>query len=139
MTVIAAPLVAGGFPIVENGGRTVTSLSGPGWTCDGEEVRIPHIWNAVDGADGIGPKCEDSASAQSYLRKASRYRRNLPDPEPGRRPFLRFEGVSDKATAIVNGREAGCHIGAFTAFCCEVTDFLRRSGSREYEKGWEVV
>ena len=52
-----------------------TSLSGDGWTCDGESVIVPHTWNEPDGADGIGvPEGQsghNSVSSRSYLRKAA--------------------------------------------------------------------
>lgn len=116
---------------IEKSGRTVTSLSGGGWTLDGQPVSVPHTWNAVDGADGgENPKGTfTSCRATSYVRKAATYRRALPDPTPGKRQFVKCEGVSIKATVRVNGREVGRHRGAFTAFCFEVTDFLKPSGN----------
>ena len=128
--------IAAGFAIAamsaSAAGRTVASLSGPGWLCDGEEVCVPHTWNAVDGADGspLGdppPASGMSIAADSYVRKAARYSRRLPDPTPGLRQFVRFEGVSLKAEVYVNGRLAGRHAGAFTAFAFEVTDLLKAS------------
>jgi len=113
------------------GARTVRSLSGAGWTADGEPVAVPHTWNAVDGADGGDDPAKPftACSAQSYVRKAVVYRRELPPPTPGKRQFIRFEGVSINAIVRVNGREAGRHAGAFTAFCFEVTDLLKPSGN----------
>ena len=110
--------------------RRTVSLSGPGWLCDGEEVCVPHTWNSLDGADGSPegappPERGMSISADSYLRKAARYSRRLPDPMPGMRQFVRFEAVSRKADVYVNGSFAGRHVGAFTAFAFEVTDLLR--------------
>lgn len=112
-------------------GRTVVSLSGGGWTLDGEPVSVPHTWNAVDGADGgENPKGTfTSCRAVSYVRKAATYSRGLPDPTSGKRQFVKCEAVSIKATVRVNGREIGRHAGAFTAFCFEVTDFLKPSGN----------
>ena len=111
------------------GGRVTASLSGPGWLCDGEEVCVPHTWNALDGADGSPegeppPKHGMSIAPDSYVRKAARYSRRLPDPTPGMRQFVRFEAVSRKAEVYVNGRLAGRHVGAFTAFAFEVTALL---------------
>ena len=107
--------------------RTVVSLSGGGWTLDGEPVTVPHTWNAIDGADGgENPKGTfTSCRAVSYVRKAATYSRALPDPTPGKRQFVKCEAVSIKAIVRVNGREAGRHAGAFTAFCFEVTDLLK--------------
>ena len=111
------------------GGRVVTDLSGSGWTCDGESVSIPHTWNAEDAADGPGdtqePRRGDSAASRtSYLRTRKTYRRKLPDPKPGRRSFVRFEGASTVADVSVNGVRLGRHVGAFTAFAFEVTNVL---------------
>ena len=51
--------------------RKMISLSGSGWLCDGEEVCVPHTWNALDGADGSPegappPERGMSISADSY-------------------------------------------------------------------------
>ena len=119
-------------------GRTVTSLSGPGWTCDGAPVSVPHCWNGVDGADGdpSGRAAKTaldaygmSISVDTYLRKAAVYVRALPDPTPGRRQFVRFGAVSREATVKINGRLAGTHAGAFTAFTVEATEFLKPAGN----------
>lgn len=127
----AAIALAAALPLAASAGRTVTPLSGPGWTLDGEPVSVPHTWNAVDGADGgeNPPGTFTSCRAVSYLRKTATYSRPLPDPSPGKRQFVKCEGVSIKAAVRVNGREAGRHAGAFTAFCFEVTDLMRPSGN----------
>lgn len=119
------------FTLTATGERVVTSLSGGGWSCDGVPVTVPHTWNAVDGADGGAnpPGTFTSCRAVSYVRKAATYRRALPDPTCGKRQFVKCEAVSIKAIVRVNGREVGRHRGAFTAFCFEVTDFLKASGN----------
>lgn len=108
-------------------------LSGPGWTCDGACVSVPHTWNAVDGADGLGvPKGQpghNSVSSQSYARELRTYRRALPDPKSGKRYFLRCDGVCEKAAVRVNGQAIGSHVGAFTAFCFEITAALKPTGN----------
>lgn len=115
-------------------GRSVESLCGPGWTCDGEAISVPHTWNAADAADGspVGappPARGMSISPDSYVRKAAVYVRALPDPTPGKRQFVRFDGVSRTAAVRINGRLAGIHRGAFTAFTVEATEFLNPSGN----------
>lgn len=119
-------------------GRTVVSLSGADWTCDGEAVSVPHCWNGIDGADGepaqaVKPNAYDgygmSISPNTYLRKAAVYTRALPDPTPGKRQFIRFGAVSRKATVKVNGAVAGAHAGAFTAFTVEATALLKPTGN----------
>lgn len=111
-------------------GRVVTDLSGAGWTLDGEAVSVPHTWNAKDGADGIGPRFEDSASALSYVRQRGRYRRELPTVrQKGRRQFVRCLGAAQKATVRVNGMEIGRHVGSYTAFAFETTKCLNPSNN----------
>ena len=115
-------------------GRTVVDLSGKGWICDGEAVTVPHTWNAVDGADGSPtgeppPKHGMSISPDTYVRKVARYTRALPDPRPGLRQFVRFDGVSRRTTVRINGQVAGTHVGAYTAFTVEATKFLKASGN----------
>ena len=113
-------------------GRTDRILSG-GWTADGEPVTVPHCWNVFDACDGKGVPKEwtscSSVDCPSYERKRVSYRRNLPDPTPGRRQFVRFEGASITATVLVNGKRIGTHKGAFTAFAFELTDVLRPVGN----------
>ena len=113
------------------GARTTTSLSGDGWTADGVPVTVPHTWNGIDGADGGDDPTKPftACSAQSYVRKAVTYARALPPPTPGKRQFIRFGGVSIKAIVRVNGAEVGRHAGAFTAFCLEITKFLKPAGN----------
>lgn len=124
-------LCAASLAFTVTAGRVVTPLSGGGWTCDGAPVSVPHTWNAVDGCDGgVNPSGTfTSCRATSYVRKAATYRRALPNPTRGKRQFVKCEAVSIKATLRVNGREVGRHRGAFTAFCFEVTDFLKPSGN----------
>ena len=123
--------------------RTTTCLGGRGWTCDGKSVSVPHTWNAVDACDGPGETVNtpagrrggDSVGGVGYLKKRAIYARQLPAKRTGRRYFLKFEGASVVADVRVNGRAVGSHVGAFTAFAFEVTDFLRSDG----ESGLEVA
>ena len=116
-------------------GRVVTDLSGVGWTLkepDGTScaVTVPHSWNVQDGCDGKGVlsserTTKNSSCMNSYERKRVTYSRQLPPPKEGRRYFVRCEGASITATVRVNGTTAGEHLGAFTAFCFEVTGLLK--------------
>jgi len=113
--------------------RTVTCLSGADWTFDGAPATVPHTWNALDAADGkntlvLNPGT--SVGSPSYMRGAHTYERGLPAPRPGKRTFLRFEGVSSKCEVWVNEELAARHYGAFTAFACEITDLLKADGNR---------
>ena len=133
-TMMAAACVVAALTAAADSPRSVVSLSGKGWLCDGDEVCIPHTWNDVDGADGspegdAPPERGMSIAAESYVRKAAHYSRPLPNPTPGRRQFVRFDGVSRVAEVYVNGQFAGRHAGAFTAFAFEVTRLLQPSNN----------
>ena len=121
-------------------GRTITPLGGAGWTCDGGPVTVPHTWNAADACDGPNGTTmkwngDSAKSTNSYVRKRAVYRRTLQvSPKHDRRYFLKFEGASVKADVTLNGRPVGRHVGAFTAFAFEVTDFLE-DGENALEVG----
>jgi len=126
---------AAGVAVLAFAGRQEHLLGN--WTCDGVQVSVPHTWNAVDGADGSSNVFQDtdnSVAGRAYVRRASTYRTNLPEPTPGKRQFVRCEGASVVAKVCVNGRLVGVHHGAFMAFCYEVTDFLR-----EHDNVLEIV
>ena len=119
--------------------RATVDLSGPGWRlteADGRSyaVSIPHSWNVEDGCDGrevlsSERYAKNSSCMNSYERKRVVYSRPLPNPKPGRRYFVRCEGASITAAVSVNGRNAGEHLGAFTAFAFEVTELLKPEGN----------
>jgi beta-galactosidase len=80
-------------------------------------VRLPHTWNAVDGADGGG----------DYARGSGWYvRRFRVDPAwSGRRVFIQFDGANRTATVHLNGRKLGVHAGGFARFRFDLTDALK--------------
>jgi len=81
-----------------------------------QAVSLPHTWNV-----------EDVVNSQNYYRGPGWYRTKLPIPESarGKRIFIRFEAASIVADVYFNGKHLGQHRGAFTAFCFELTDFVR--------------
>ncbi len=112
--------------------RELTELGGEWQYCFGEapptRVLLPHSWNAVDAAEGAQGRRDDAKSVNStfYKRGEATYTRTLClSPEPGKRYFLRCGGASIVSAALVNGKLAGRHEGAFTAFCYEITPLLR--------------
>lgn len=84
-----------------------------GW----ESINLPHTWNAKDAFD----------DAPGYRRGASWYRREirLAANLKNRRIFLYFEGANQIADVYVNGKFVGRHIGGYTAFSFDVTDFIK--------------
>lgn len=134
-------------------GRRVTTLS-EGWTADGVPVTVPHTWNATDGEDGLSAACNADLVARQkglksgdyefdeavfqrnsarneggYVRKAVVYRHALPDPKPDRRYFVRCAGASITADVLVNRTVVGRHLGAYAAFCYELTESLAPSNN----------
>ncbi len=115
--------------------REVTTLGGT-WKYrfgagPATKVLIPHCWNAHDAAEGAQGKKNDAKSVDSavYQRGAATYTRRLKlDKVEGKRYFLRCGGASIVSELTVNGKPAGRHEGAFTAFCHEITPLLK-SGS----------
>ncbi|MBI2513118.1 MAG: glycoside hydrolase family 2 protein [Opitutae bacterium] len=82
------------------------------------EVRLPHTWNAQDGADGGG----------DYARGTGWYARRFTlGPEwAAKRVFLECDGASRAARVFLNGRLLGEHVGGFARFRFDLTPALRR-------------
>lgn len=79
-------------------------------------VNLPHTWNAEDAFD----------DTPGYRQGASWYRKTF-DPDDqwrGKRLFLHFEGVMMTADVFVNGNYVGKHVGGYSAFTFDVTDYL---------------
>ena len=78
-------------------------------------VTLPHTWNA-DYVEGT----------THYNREMMVYKRQLEmTPEmKDKRLFLYFEGVNSAADVFVNYQTVGQHLGGYTAFCLEITDFV---------------
>lgn len=75
-------------------------------------VSVPHTWN---GTRFTGPD-----------RQTMVYRRDLViSGLEGKRSFLYFEGVSTVCDLFVNYEYVGQHKGGYTAFCFEITDYLK--------------
>ncbi|MGI6224447.1 MAG: glycoside hydrolase family 2 TIM barrel-domain containing protein [Prevotella sp.] len=108
-----------------------------------QTVTLPHCWNIVDGQlsgknrldeNGTG-QLKDNAQKvkvgytmeQGYYRGPAWYAQNLFIPKnwKGKRVFVRFGAAGQVARVYVNGKMLGEHRGAFTAFCYELTPWLR--------------
>ena len=86
-------------------------------------VTLPHTWNAnyLEGTT-------------TYNREMMVYKRDLEiTPEmKDKRLFLYFEGVNSAADIFINYRTVGQHLGGYTAFCFEITDFVQ-NGNNDLE------
>ncbi len=87
-------------------------------------VRVPHTWNAVDGADG----------GNDYYRGIGWYRRRqtIAGSEAGRRLYVEFDGANLETTLFVNGREAGRHAGGYARFRFDVTPLVKLGASNVF-------
>jgi len=67
--------------------RTTTLIQNALFAKSGEaftEVKLPHTWNALAGQDG----------GSDYWRGTALYKIDLPDPTPGKRQYIQFEGAN---------------------------------------------
>ncbi len=83
------------------------------------QVNLPHTWNALDGQDG----------GSDYWRGATSYKIALPEPTPGKRQYIQFEGANHIATVFCNGKELGTHKGGFSTFRFELTEAMMPAGN----------
>ncbi len=79
-------------------------------------INLPHTWNAVDGQDG----------GNDYWRGTAVYRRTFTKPEMKEDELLVLEckGAAMSAKVRLNGQEAGCHKGGYSAFLIDLTPYL---------------
>ncbi|MDR3220368.1 MAG: beta-galactosidase [Dysgonamonadaceae bacterium] len=88
-----------------------------------EPVSIPHTWNATD----MQVKKNIFYAGEAYYKKTYIPDESLSD----KRVFLRFEGVASVAEVYVNGKLAGNHQGAFSAFTVEIGKLLQYGKENE--------
>ena len=80
-------------------------------------VSLPHTWNNAD-----------VLHSTDYLRTTMWYKRTLNvdgQTADNKRIFLYFHGVNSMATVYVNKNMAGEHKGGYTAFCIEITPYIK--------------
>jgi len=128
------PLLLAGTVFGQSQGRTTFSID-DGWKyipegmayaqdpkrndIAGEEVSLPHTWNAKDVFD----------DDRTYKRSIGWYRKELHFGKEyaNKRLFLWFEGAGQVADVYVNGAFLGRHRGGYTGFGYDITDELRRN------------
>lgn len=89
----------------------------------GQQVNLPHTWNAIDGTDG----------GDDYYRGSCYYEREFDAPvhEAGEQIYLEFAGVNAMAEVSLNGFPVGTHKGGYSAFRCNVTEVLKEKNTLE--------
>lgn len=93
------------------------------WNSQWEEVEIPHTWNAKD----MQVKVNSFYEGVGYYKKIYHADKSLQD----KRVFLRFEGVGTCTEVYVNGKLAGTHKGAYSAFAVEIGTALKLGEDNE--------
>lgn len=80
-------------------------------------VNIPHTWNNID-ADDYTP---------GFYRGVTWYRRDVQVAEDSadKQVYIYFEGANQVVQLYVNGHFAGEHIGGYTRFSFDVTEFIK--------------
>ena len=86
------------------------------WAARGEEVSLPHTWNAVDGRDG----------GNDYHRGTCWYVRELSAEEcAGERLLLEVKGAAMTAEVFFNGEKLARHEGGYSTFRAELSGKLQ--------------
>lgn len=98
-------------------GREAKTIN-DGWTFSQagrtEAVHLPHSWNG------------DAYSTSDYYRGQGSYTRHIRVPEviDGNRAFLQLDGAASKSKVLIDSREAGSHVGAYSTHVVDITPFV---------------
>ncbi|AVR45517.1 glycoside hydrolase family 2 [Christiangramia fulva] len=112
-----------------NAQRLVKTIN-PGWDFRLEKdsvseiVNIPHTWNAKDAFE------ED----RKYYRGKGIYSKEIfiPEAYQEKSVFIHFEGANQLTRVFINGKKAGEHIGGYTGFAFDISDFLKFGKANEF-------
>ncbi len=87
-----------------------------------DNVWVPHTWDSTP---------DNPFATAGHFRGIGWYRRSLDAPESwrGRRVWINFKAVFQIADVWVNGHHVGGHVGGYTGFALDITDFLRLGDS----------
>lgn len=88
---------------------------------EGENVTLPHTWNAVDGQDG----------GNDYYRGTCKYACTFekPEMEQNGKAYLEFDGAAMTADVFVNGAELFHHEGRIFQIPCGCYRTFKRTES----------
>ena len=93
-----------------------------------EKILLPHTWNSHDVQEG-GGKASGlfRHKEQGYYRGIGWYRIKfrIPEDQKGKRIFIRFQAAGSVAEVFLNENLIGTHLGAFSAFCFELTEYTK--------------
>ena len=83
----------------------------------GENVSLPHTWNAIDGQDGGNDYYRGSCFYVKKIMKA-----DLPESS---KYYIEINGANSSAKVYVNGCELGQHHGGYSTWRVDITDVLQ--------------
>ncbi len=83
---------------------------------EGEQVNLPHSWNAEDGFDGGNDYFRGSCLYVKALNKAE-----LPEAD---RYYLEFRGANSSAWVYIGGEQIAEHHGGYSTWRVDITDHL---------------
>lgn len=82
-----------------------------------QRVNLPYTWNADDVNDEI----------PGYYQGVGWYKKSIDiDALNQNRKYLWFEGANNKTTVFLNHKRVGKHKGGYTAFCFDITSYLKK-------------
>ena len=83
----------------------------------GEQVNVPHSWNAIDGMDG----------GNDYFRGYCLYKKNLnkADLPEGDLYYIEFRGTNASADLYINGEKLAHHDGGYSTWRVNITNALK--------------
>ncbi len=84
---------------------------------DGQEVSLPHTWNAVDGQDGGNDYFRGSCLYVKSLKRA-----DIPEAE---RYYLEIRGASSSADVYADGIFLAHHDGGYSTWRVDITESLK--------------
>ena len=86
---------------------------------EGEQINVPHSWNAIDGQDG----------GNDYFRGPCLYKKTLvkADLPEADLYYIEFCGTNSSADLYVNGNKLATHHGGYSTWRVNITDALTDS------------
>ncbi len=84
--------------------------------CEGEQVSIPHSWNATDGQDGGNDYFRGSCLYKKTIKKS-----DLPEADLY---YIEFRGTNSSADCFVNGEKLAHHDGGYSTWRVDITEAL---------------
>lgn len=93
---------------------------------DWQKINIPHTWNVDDSFDKRGVN-DGWDIAYYYYRGPGWYRKwiKLDEADSEKRIHIYFEAANVVSDVYVNGKLVGSHIGGYSGFQFEITDYVK--------------